>query len=98
MVNIYNIKYIDKESKDVNIKIYAEKFKEAYILCKKFHSDCQEIIKIEITDKGREIYGESIKRESVHEIMSVLSEKERRQMILLLKKVLEKALEVSQFI
>ena len=50
-------------------------------------------VRVELTDKGLEVYYKSLKRESVHKIMSVLSEEERRQLTSCLEKIRNKALE-----
>ncbi len=51
------------------------------------------LIRITLTDKGRQAYYQSIKRESIHKIMSVLSGEEHQQLMLLLKRIRDKALQ-----
>ena len=51
------------------------------------------MIRIEMTEKGREIYKQVSKRETVHRIISALSEEERQQLSRCLTKIREKALE-----
>jgi DNA-binding MarR family transcriptional regulator len=45
------------------------------------------LISFELTKKGTEIYNKSSETSSVEQIMAVLSEKERQQLISLLKKI-----------
>jgi len=45
------------------------------------------LINFELTEKGSEIYNKSIEESSVEQIMSILTESERQQLILLLKKI-----------
>ena len=51
------------------------------------------MIRIEITDKGRESVHNAKKAESVHKIMAVLSEEEHRQLMAIMQKLWDKALE-----
>ena len=51
------------------------------------------MIRVEMTEKGREIYKQICKRESIHRILSALSEEERQQLNRCLIKIREKALE-----
>lgn len=55
-------------------------------LCKKRQ------IKITLTEKGEQAYNHSLKRESIRETMSCLSEEERQQLGPLLEKIRDKAL------
>jgi DNA-binding MarR family transcriptional regulator len=48
---------------------------------------------ITLTEKGKEAYRQSLKRESIHEILSCLSEEEREQLWSILKKLRDRALE-----
>jgi len=45
-----------------------------------------------LTEKGEQVYRQSLKRESIHEIMSCLSEEERQQLDSSLEKLRDKAL------
>ena len=45
------------------------------------------LISFELTEKGTEIYNKSVETSSVEQIMSVLTEEERQQLIHLLKKI-----------
>lgn len=49
-------------------------------------------LRVMLTEKGLEVYNQSIKRESIHKIISVLSEEERQQLKSCLQKILVKAL------
>lgn len=42
--------------------------------------DGKNLVRITLTDKGRQIYRQAIKRESIHRIMSSLPEKDRQQL------------------
>ncbi len=50
------------------------------------------IVRISLTEKGRQALEQSTKRESIHEIMSHLTEDERRELRLLLEKLRRLAL------
>lgn len=50
------------------------------------------IWRVGLTDKGRKAYRQSIKWESIHEVMSTLSDDERQQLISSLNKVRDQAL------
>lgn len=49
-------------------------------------------INVALTEKGEQVYNQSLKRESVHKIMSCLSEEERQQMNSFLEKLRDTAL------
>lgn len=51
-------------------------------------------IRVEMTEKGRQAYYLSIKRNVIHEVMSCLSEEERHQLGSCLKKLRSKAVKV----
>ena len=51
------------------------------------------MIRIEITEKGREAVHDAKEIESVHKIMAVLSEEEHRQLMAIMQKLWDKALE-----
>ncbi len=51
------------------------------------------MIRIEITDKGREAVHNAKKIEPVHKIMAVLSNEEHRQLMVIMQKLWDKALE-----
>jgi len=51
------------------------------------------MVRVELTEKGEEIYQNSTKRESIHKIMSCLSKKEREQVWPILQKLRDKALQ-----
>jgi len=50
------------------------------------------IVRITITNKGKQVYGKVIQRESTHQILSVLSEEERLQLKSLLLKLRDRAI------
>lgn len=50
-------------------------------------------LRVVMTKRGCEVYQQSLKRESIHHIMSVLSEKECQQLRTCLQKLWDKALE-----
>jgi len=50
------------------------------------------LVRVTLTDKGREAYRQSTKREVVHRIMSCLSEEERKQLKMLLQKLCRQTL------
>jgi len=52
------------------------------------------LVRVAITEKGKQAYYQSTKRDSVHEIMSSLSEEERQQLNRCLNKLQDKALQV----
>ncbi len=51
------------------------------------------MIRVEITDKGREAVHNARKIESIHDIMAVLSEEEHQQLMAITQKLWDKALE-----
>lgn len=53
------------------------------------------MVRVVMTDKGREAYEQSTKRLSMHEIMSVLSEAERNQMWGYLERLRDKAMKLA---
>ncbi len=63
------------------------------LLRKEKDSATKKQLKIVLTEKGREAYHNASKRESIKEIMSVLSEQERKQLQSCLHKLWSKALE-----
>ncbi len=55
-------------------------------------------VRVVMTEKGKEAYLQSTKRESIHRILSVLSKEERKQLRLSLEKVMDRALkELGQY-
>ena len=54
--------------------------------------DRKNLVRVELTAKGREAYNQSTKRQSIHQIMSSLSEEERQQLISSLRTLRDKAL------
>ena len=54
--------------------------------------DRKNLVRVMLTDKGREAYHQSTKRESVHEILSCLSKEERQQLWSGLKALRDKAM------
>jgi len=50
-------------------------------------------LRVELTDKGRKAYHESAKRESTHDIMSLLSEEERKMLWRCLETLLVKVID-----
>ena len=55
--------------------------------------DKKNMIRIEITDRGREAVHNARKIESIHDIMAVLSEEEHQQLMAITQKLWDKALE-----
>jgi DNA-binding MarR family transcriptional regulator len=53
------------------------------------------MVRVVVTDKGREAYEQSTKRLSMHEIMAALSEDERNQMWGYLEKLRDKAMKLA---
>jgi DNA-binding MarR family transcriptional regulator len=53
------------------------------------------MVRVVVTDKGREAYEQSTKRLSMHEIMAALSEEERNQMWGYLEKLRDKAMRLA---
>jgi len=54
--------------------------------------DRANLVRITLTEKGKEVYAQSLKRESIHEIMSSLSKEDCRQLSSCLEKLRDKAL------
>jgi len=54
--------------------------------------DRKNVIRVTITDKGRQDYNDSTKLESIHRIMSCLSNEERQQLRPILQKLRDEAL------
>ena len=54
--------------------------------------DRKNMVRVYLTDKGKKVYIEAAKRESICEIMSCLSDEERRQLISSLNKLRNEAL------
>ena len=54
------------------------------------------VIRVDLTEKGRRVYYQSIKRESIYQILSSLSEEERRQLGSSLGKLSDKACQLLQ--
>ena len=66
---------------------------EAQGLVKKVRDlDKANLVRIALTDQGRQALRQSKKRESIHRVMSVLSEKERRALMSSLKKMRDEAI------
>ncbi len=55
--------------------------------------DRKNMVRVELTDKGHKAYKQSTKRESIHRVMSCLSEEDRQQIRVPLEKLCRKALE-----
>ncbi len=51
------------------------------------------LVRITLTEQGREAYYQSARRRSVYDIMSILTDKEREQLMLCLVKIRNKALD-----
>lgn len=54
------------------------------------------LVRVELTEQGREACNRSAKRESIHKILSVLSSEERQQLELYLRRLRDKALQLIQ--
>ena len=50
------------------------------------------MVRVSLTDKGQQVYHQAVKRQSIREIMCCLSDEERQQLLLCLKKVRNRAL------
>ena len=50
------------------------------------------MVRVAVTDKGRQAYQQSTKRKSIYKVMSSLSQEERRQLMTSLEKLARKAL------
>jgi DNA-binding MarR family transcriptional regulator len=50
------------------------------------------LVRVTLTDKGKQVLKESLKRESIHNIMSILTESEREQLYSVLKRIRDRAL------
>ncbi|MBU2535219.1 MAG: winged helix DNA-binding protein [Chloroflexi bacterium] len=57
--------------------------------------DRKNLVRIELTEKGSEAYSQAIKRDSIHKIMSALSDEERRQFSTMLITIRDRALKES---
>lgn len=57
--------------------------------------DRKNLVRIELTEKGSEAYNQAIKRDSIHTIMSALSDEKRRQFSTMLKTIRDRALKES---
>ena len=55
--------------------------------------DRKNLIRVALTDKGHQLYNQSAKRESIHWIMSSLSDEERRQLLSFLTTLRRRALQ-----
>jgi DNA-binding MarR family transcriptional regulator len=55
--------------------------------------DKKNLVRVSLTEKGKQAYDNSISRESIHKILSVLSKEERRQLSSYLVKLRDRALE-----
>ena len=53
------------------------------------------MVRVSITEKGQAVYRRTTERAGMHEIMSVLSEKDKRELRLLLEKLRNKALKLA---
>ncbi len=54
-------------------------------------------VRVKITKKGQQIYKQSLKRKSIHQIMSSLSEEEQKQLVSILRKLRTKASKVLNY-
>jgi DNA-binding MarR family transcriptional regulator len=54
--------------------------------------DRKNMIRVELTEKGREAYYHVVKRESIHRIMSSLSKEQQRQLWIMLKTLRDESL------
>jgi DNA-binding MarR family transcriptional regulator len=52
------------------------------------------LVRVELTEQGRETCNRSTRRESIHKILSVLSSEERQQLELYLRRLRDKALQL----
>lgn len=53
--------------------------------------DRKNLIRVEMTEKGKKVYSQSSKRESIHLVISSLSKEEQRQLASYLKKIRDNA-------
>ena len=58
--------------------------------------DKKNLVRIDMTEKGRKSYSQVVKRESLNQIMSCLSVEESQQLDMLLRKLLHEALSYSK--
>ena len=56
--------------------------------------DKKNLVRVSLTESGEQVYNQTIKRESIHRIMSSLSEKERQQFNSYLERLRDEALKV----
>jgi DNA-binding MarR family transcriptional regulator len=54
------------------------------------------MVRVRLTEKGQGAYKQSLKRKPIHQIMSALSQEERRQLASLLEKLRTKAIKVGR--
>ena len=54
------------------------------------------LVRVTITDKGQKAFKQSLKRKSIHQIMSALSEKEKDDLFVLLDKLRSKSVKVAK--
>ncbi len=57
--------------------------------------DRKNLVRIELTEKGSEAYNQAIKRDSIHTIVSALSDEERRQFSSTSKAIRDRAIQES---
>jgi len=69
-----------------------DRMERAGLVRKTRDSARKNVIRVTITDKGRQAHNDSMKLESVHRIMSCLSKEERQQLWSILQKLRDEAL------
>jgi len=76
-----------------SISTLLSRMKETGLVNKVKDLEKKNLIRIELTSKGRKAYKQALTRESIHKVMSCLSEEERRQLDMLLEKLCRKTVE-----
>ncbi len=76
-----------------SISALLSRMKEEGLVNKVKDLERKNLVRIELTDKGRKAYKQALKRESIYKVMSCLSEEESQQLSLLLEKLCRKTVE-----
>ncbi len=98
------VQAIGDEAKPVEIARYLlrephtisgilSRMQEEGLLRKVKDLDRKNLVRVVLTEKGRKAYKQSTKRESIHRVMSCLSEEDHQQLRVPLEKLCRKALE-----
>ena len=76
-----------------SVSEYLDRMENSGLIRKVRDLKKKSMVRIEITEKGLDVYKKTAKADSIHRIMSALSKKERQQLISFLEKLWDKALE-----